>query len=255
LAFAGWHCSDRWSETELSPTAMSTCWSSLSQDRRRSITSSNSASFSSGYSIDPLTSLPRNPFRPSWARTFSPAPRMSFEPREFLRHILAEADYLAIASAGLTRQQFDQDPTLQRAFVRSLEIVGEAAKKVPQDIRSRNPEVEWRAMTGMRDRLIHGYFGDRSRSGLGRRAKQDPVAARAPSDHLEGSLSGSLSFPAIRRGSRPAAGLPLYMDSLASGPRSCRRSGSRSSGPPVPGRARSSPGRSTPWSPRRGRWG
>ena len=57
---------------------------------------------------------------------------MSFEPREFLRHILAEADYLAIASAGLTRQQFDQDPTLQRAFVRSLEIVGEAAKKVPQ---------------------------------------------------------------------------------------------------------------------------
>ena len=58
---------------------------------------------------------------------------MSFEPREYLRHILAEADYLATASAGLTREQFQHDPTLQRAFVRSLEIIGEAAKKVPPD--------------------------------------------------------------------------------------------------------------------------
>ena len=42
---------------------------------------------------------------------------MSFEPREFLRHILAEADYLAIASTGLTRQKFNEGPTLQRADV------------------------------------------------------------------------------------------------------------------------------------------
>ena len=62
---------------------------------------------------------------------------MSFEPREYLRHILAEADYLATTSAGLTREQCQQDPTLQRAFVRSLAIIGEAAKKVPPDIRSR----------------------------------------------------------------------------------------------------------------------
>jgi uncharacterized protein with HEPN domain len=51
------------------------------------------------------------------------------------------------------------DETLRRAFIRSLEIIGEAAKKVPADFRAQYPVVEWRAMAGMRDRLIHDYFG------------------------------------------------------------------------------------------------
>jgi uncharacterized protein with HEPN domain len=51
------------------------------------------------------------------------------------------------------------DETLRRAFVRSLEIIGEAAKKVPDTFRSQHPNIEWRAMAGMRDRLIHDYFG------------------------------------------------------------------------------------------------
>jgi uncharacterized protein with HEPN domain len=84
---------------------------------------------------------------------------MSFEPREYLRHILAEADYLIRESAGIGEERFMADETLQRAFVRSLEIIGEATKKVPDGFRARYPMVEWRAMAGMRDRLIHDYFG------------------------------------------------------------------------------------------------
>lgn len=84
---------------------------------------------------------------------------MSFEPRDYLRHILIEADYLLDRSARLTIDTFRTDATVQRAFVRSLEIIGEASKKVPAEFRSEHQHVEWRAMAGMRDRLIHDYFG------------------------------------------------------------------------------------------------
>jgi len=70
-----------------------------------------------------------------------------------------EADYLIDRSADLSYDTFASDETLRRAFVRSLEIVGEAAKKVPEDFRAQHPVVEWRARAGMRDRLIHDYFG------------------------------------------------------------------------------------------------
>jgi uncharacterized protein with HEPN domain len=84
---------------------------------------------------------------------------MSFEPLDYLRHVLVEADYLLRHSAELKPEEFLRDDTLQRAFVRSLEIIGEAAKHIPEDFRSRHPTVDWRGMSGMRDRLIHGYFG------------------------------------------------------------------------------------------------
>jgi uncharacterized protein with HEPN domain len=71
---------------------------------------------------------------------------MSFEPREFLRHILTECDYLLWATAGITPELLDADPTLQRAVVRSLTVIGEATKRVPPDLRAAHPAVEWRAM-------------------------------------------------------------------------------------------------------------
>jgi len=84
---------------------------------------------------------------------------MSLSPLEYLQHILVEADYLISHTQGLSRDQFMEDETLKQAFVRSLEIIGEAAKTVPEDLRQKYGYVDWRAMAGMRDRLIHGYFG------------------------------------------------------------------------------------------------
>jgi uncharacterized protein with HEPN domain len=84
---------------------------------------------------------------------------MSFEPRDLLEHIRAEAAYLIAESSGLTEERFHQDETLKRAFVRSLEIIGEASKKFPADYRMEHTDVNWRGMAGMRDRLMHDYFG------------------------------------------------------------------------------------------------
>ena len=83
---------------------------------------------------------------------------MSFSPHDYLQHILDEADFLVERSEGISQPDFLADETLQRAFVRSLEIIGEATKKIPREFRASHREIEWRAMAGMRDHLIHGYF-------------------------------------------------------------------------------------------------
>jgi uncharacterized protein with HEPN domain len=84
---------------------------------------------------------------------------MSKLPEEYLRHILKEVNYLLAETEGLEAEDFLKDETKMRAFARSLEIVGEAAKQVKEDYRRIHQDVDWKAMSGMRDRLIHHYFG------------------------------------------------------------------------------------------------
>lgn len=84
---------------------------------------------------------------------------MQLSAAEYLHHILDEADYLLEYSASLSKEAFLEDETLKRAFVRSLSVIGEASKKLPEEIIRRFEYIQWREMAGMRDRLIHGYFG------------------------------------------------------------------------------------------------
>ena len=80
-------------------------------------------------------------------------------PKEFLRHIQDECNYLIIVSTGLELKHFLADETLKRAAVRSLEIIGEATKKIPTAFKQQYGLIQWKSMAGMRDRLIHDYIG------------------------------------------------------------------------------------------------
>lgn len=85
---------------------------------------------------------------------------MSKEPIEYLKHIHDESLYiLSVTGSNLTKDDFLRDETLKRAIVRSLEIIGEATKKIPADYKLKWNSIEWKNMAGMRDRLIHDYMG------------------------------------------------------------------------------------------------
>ncbi|MDW8309077.1 MAG: DUF86 domain-containing protein [Verrucomicrobiales bacterium] len=73
--------------------------------------------------------------------------------------MLREAEFLSERSAATNLEAFLKDEVLKRAFVRSLEIIGEAAKKIPEGERLRWADLDWRKMAGMRDKLIHDYGG------------------------------------------------------------------------------------------------
>jgi uncharacterized protein with HEPN domain len=78
---------------------------------------------------------------------------------EYLQDILTAIDEVSEFTIGLTFDQFEADRKTVNAVIRSIEVVGEAARKIPEDLRVRFPEVPWKRMTGMRDKLIHEYFG------------------------------------------------------------------------------------------------
>ena len=85
---------------------------------------------------------------------------MSKEPLEFLRHIHDECLFLLSAMKdNLSEEDLVDDEVLKRAVVRSLEIIGEATKKIPADFKLRWNSINWKNMAGMRDRLIHDYMG------------------------------------------------------------------------------------------------
>lgn len=77
----------------------------------------------------------------------------------YVRDILESMEAIESFVADMEFDAFMEDLKTRSAVVRQLEVMGEAAKMVPSDTRNANPDIEWRKMAGMRDRLIHTYFG------------------------------------------------------------------------------------------------
>jgi len=76
----------------------------------------------------------------------------------FLRHILTEINFLEEQFPDDAEKELLNDPAIQRFTVRSLEIIGEAVKNLSSDFKTKNQEIEWKEIAGMRDKLIHRYF-------------------------------------------------------------------------------------------------
>ena len=84
---------------------------------------------------------------------------MPKQPCEYLRHVLDECRFILAATSGMGKEQFLGDEVMKLAVVRGLEIIGEASKRIPDDVKLNCQSVNWRNMAGMRDRLIHDYAG------------------------------------------------------------------------------------------------
>src|SRR3989338_10840623 len=77
----------------------------------------------------------------------------------FLQHILDNIQKVESFSKNISRQELTKNLQKQYAIVRAIEIIGEAARNIPADVKKRYPEVSWNEIVGTRDVLIHHYFG------------------------------------------------------------------------------------------------
>lgn len=77
----------------------------------------------------------------------------------FISDIINAMDSIETFVNGMTLEEMMQDDMVSSAVIRKFEIIGEAAKLIPDLLKKEHPEITWRRMTGMRDRLIHAYFG------------------------------------------------------------------------------------------------
>jgi uncharacterized protein with HEPN domain len=79
------------------------------------------------------------------------------DPVVALKHMLDHAQKAVAISRGRKRKDLDENLTFNLALTRLIEIIGEAANRVPEEFQEEHPEIAWTEMVGMRNRLIHGY--------------------------------------------------------------------------------------------------
>ena len=79
--------------------------------------------------------------------------------RLFIKDIIAAMESIEGFVEGMSFEELMQDDKTASAVIRKFEIVGEATKCLPDELKEEHPEIQWKRMAGMRDRLIHAYFG------------------------------------------------------------------------------------------------
>ena len=84
---------------------------------------------------------------------------MKREYEDYLRDMLENAEKALSFVRGMNYDEFCVDDKAVYAVIRALEIIGEAARQIPENVRQSNPEIQWREITAMRNKLTHEYFG------------------------------------------------------------------------------------------------
>ena len=80
-------------------------------------------------------------------------------PQFFLQHVLESIDWIEKDVVNLTFEQFAENVPIQDAVIRRLEIISEAMKNLPDEVKNVHPEIPWVKIAGTRNKLIHEYFG------------------------------------------------------------------------------------------------
>ncbi|MEW6416953.1 MAG: DUF86 domain-containing protein [Nitrospirota bacterium] len=79
--------------------------------------------------------------------------------KDFIGDIVEAMDLIVTYTNGLTYRKFLKDRKTQDAIVRNFEVIGEAAKNISANLKARNLDIPWKKLAGLRDKLIHFYFG------------------------------------------------------------------------------------------------